>query len=103
MDTVLRSPMYNDLERPCLNRAELFFTPDNHVGRRWNPLPAKQLCHTCPHKDECLETALSANPPIHFGVWGGKDEDERKAILACRRGECHQTCAHFFREPQWRP
>lgn len=40
---------------------------------------AKGYCRTCPVSHECLEDALERAEP--FGVWGGLDEDERRALL----------------------
>lgn len=93
---VKKLPMYDDPDRPCLNKGELFFTPDRRG--RWDPMPAKRLCFRCPHQTECLETALASQPPMHFGVWGGLDEGERRVVLGCRRGECSSVCRHPYRE-----
>jgi WhiB family redox-sensing transcriptional regulator len=40
---------------------------------------AKQVCARCPVKDECLEYSLATRE--EFGIWGGLDEWERRAIL----------------------
>lgn len=37
----------------------------------------KQFCARCQVQPECLEHAMSL--PEHFGVWGGLDEEERRA------------------------
>lgn len=41
---------------------------------------AKAICAGCPIRVECLAHALAT--PELFGVWGGKDERERRRILA---------------------
>jgi WhiB family redox-sensing transcriptional regulator len=40
---------------------------------------AKQVCQGCPVIAECLADALDSR--IEFGVWGGKTERERRALL----------------------
>ncbi|WP_237074058.1 WhiB family transcriptional regulator [Mycobacteroides abscessus] len=39
---------------------------------------AKRICASCPVRIECLDQAISNDE--RFGVWGGKDYAERKAI-----------------------
>ena len=39
---------------------------------------AKAVCATCPVRRRCLEFAITTNQ--EYGVWGGADEDERRAI-----------------------
>ncbi|MDN3056911.1 WhiB family transcriptional regulator [Streptomyces sp. SRF1] len=43
---------------------------------------AKSYCQRCPVRPSCLAGALERREP--HGVWGGMDEDERRALL--RRG-----------------
>ena len=43
---------------------------------------AKEVCNTCPVKQECLEYALEAREA--YGIWGGLTELERKALLRKR-------------------
>lgn len=40
--------------------------------------PAKALCDECPARAQCLEFALATGE--RFGVWGGLDELERRAL-----------------------
>jgi len=91
-----KKSMYDDPYRPCLGKAEMFFSPERRGN--WNPLPAKILCYKCNHRDECLERALNSVPPAHFGVWGGLDEEQRRAVARCRKGECGEDCRHLYRE-----
>jgi WhiB family redox-sensing transcriptional regulator len=62
----------------------VFFHPDNERGpaRRTRQARAKQICGGCPVLMECREHALRTKEP--FGVWGGLDEDERRAIFSRR-------------------
>jgi WhiB family transcriptional regulator, redox-sensing transcriptional regulator len=39
---------------------------------------AKRVCATCPVRDECLAWALAHG--VTDGIWGGLDEDERRAL-----------------------
>lgn len=39
---------------------------------------AKEVCGECPARDDCLEYALETNQDS--GIWGGLDEEERRAI-----------------------
>ncbi|WP_433516477.1 WhiB family transcriptional regulator [Nonomuraea sp. CA-143628] len=39
---------------------------------------AKQVCRACEVRAQCLEYALGNN--IHFGVWGGLTERERRRL-----------------------
>jgi WhiB family transcriptional regulator, redox-sensing transcriptional regulator len=52
---------------------ELFFGTTASDERR-----AKAICNTCSVRRECLEAALAG--PIEFGVWGGLNERERRAL-----------------------
>lgn len=54
---------------------EIFFPPRGAAGP--NILhAAKQVCAQCPVCAECLEFAFAEH--IHFGVWGGLSERQRK-------------------------
>jgi len=44
---------------------------------------ARRLCNVCAVQSECLNYALEHG--IKFGVWGGKSERERRAVLRSRR------------------
>ena len=44
---------------------------------------AKLVCGQCPVAMQCLEFALRTNQ--EYGIWGGKDEDERRVIRRMRR------------------
>ncbi|NNN11221.1 MAG: WhiB family transcriptional regulator [Acidimicrobiaceae bacterium] len=44
---------------------------------------AKAFCTGCPVGELCLEFALRTNQ--EYGIWGGKDEEERRGIRRIRR------------------
>jgi WhiB family redox-sensing transcriptional regulator len=46
---------------------------------------AKRVCAACPVRTECLEYALEHREP--FGIFGGKTERQRRAILVDRERE----------------
>lgn len=45
---------------------------------------AKAICRQCPARDACLRWALESR--LAHGIAGGFDEDERRSMLADRRG-----------------
>jgi len=53
---------------------EVFFATRARAERR-----AKSICHRCPVKSECLAHALASR--VEFGVWGGMNWKERRAML----------------------
>ncbi len=61
---------------------ELFFAPEGTRGRprRDRADAAKAVCARCPVREACLIHALVAGED--YGVWGGLDELERKAVRA---------------------
>jgi len=68
---------------------EVFFP----VGTTGNALvaisAAKAVCDACDAKSECLEFALLTNQDS--GVWGGKSEEERRALRRVRRAAAAQA------------
>jgi len=66
-------------EAACLDTdANLFFpvgTTGNAVGQIE---AAKDVCRRCPVQDACLQFAFETNQEA--GIWGGKDEDERRRL-----------------------
>lgn len=58
--------------------ANLFF-PAGSTGVAILQLDAaKAVCRSCPVQDACLQFAFETNQEA--GVWGGKDEDERRRM-----------------------
>ncbi|MDX5568457.1 WhiB family transcriptional regulator [Streptomyces sp. ID05-04B] len=64
-------------EPDCLNDADLMFETNAA-----SVALAKSICAGCPVRPACLAWALDAGE--EYGVWGGKSEAERRAILRRR-------------------
>ena len=61
-----------------LTDANLFF-PAGTTGSAVDQIQAaKAVCRICPVQDDCLQFAFETNQ--ESGVWGGKDEDERRKL-----------------------
>jgi WhiB family transcriptional regulator, redox-sensing transcriptional regulator len=65
----------------CQGRDGLLFFPPKTGGS--NTDQALQICGTCVVADECLQHALTA--PEQYGVWGGKTEQELRAMRGLRK------------------
>lgn len=50
---------------------------------------AKAICRECPVQSQCLEFALRTSQD--YGVWGGRAEDERRAIRRSRRAAARRA------------
>lgn len=65
--------------------ASAFFAP-NYFEKRSEKsareAAAKMICARCPVREVCLEYALRIREP--HGVWGGRNEMERRALLRQR-------------------
>lgn len=57
---------------------ELFFPIGNTGPAILQIEEAKKVCQRCDVREQCLEWALEAKHD--HGVWGGKSEDERRAL-----------------------
>ena len=58
--------------------ANLFF-PTGSTGLAIDQIQsAKAVCRSCPVQDACLRFAFETNQEA--GIWGGKDEDERRRL-----------------------
>lgn len=62
-----------------------FFHPDAERGhaRAERVRRAKEICESCPVLQQCREHALAVIEP--YGIWGGLDESERRALRRGRR------------------
>ena len=78
-----RSASYNAddwrLEAACNAVGTEEFFPVGQTGDALHQTArAKLVCASCPVRVHCLEFAVTTNQ--EYGVWGGADEDERRAI-----------------------
>jgi len=67
----------------CRGHSTSIFYPEKENQRKFPPKiykSAKNICGTCPVAIDCLEWALE-NAEIKYGVWGGKNPNERKAMF----------------------
>ena len=65
----------------CLtSEPEVFFPIGNGGGALDEVSAAKAICAACAVLSECRDYALRTRQP--FGVWGGLDEEQRRAIWA---------------------
>lgn len=63
----------------CLDEdPELFFPIDDSGLSLMQTEDARQVCRACDVSAACLQWALEAGQD--FGIWGGKTEDERRAL-----------------------
>jgi WhiB family redox-sensing transcriptional regulator len=77
---------------PCQQTdPELFFPIER---KREAAMPAIRVCRHCPAIVDCLEWALETDQ--QHGIWGGKSENERRAIL--RRPDWRQQLADWRNE-----
>jgi WhiB family redox-sensing transcriptional regulator len=62
------------------------FFPVGSTGRAIEHIAtAKAICSACQVREECLEFALETSQG--FGIWGGRDEDERRRLRRTRLAE----------------
>jgi len=79
--TVGHLPVPITEERPwvvfaaCRDASADWFFPLDRAGEK----AAIAVCAGCPVQTECLDYALEARET--FGVWGGKSERQRRAML----------------------
>ena len=67
----------------CLRAEPETFFPIGKGGFALDEVSAaKAICATCAVLEQCREYALRSRQP--FGVWGGLDEEERRAVWAAQ-------------------
>ena len=66
----------------CHGEAAPFFAPEVEKpgDRQWREAQAKAICFECPVRPACLEYRLSVEQQLDGGMWGGKDELERRQL-----------------------
>jgi len=68
----------------CRGPQAVVFFPPPHFERkdekRERERRAKEICGQCPVRSACLDYAIGIRE--HHGIWGGLNEQERKALLA---------------------
>ena len=57
-------------------------------GRGESAEPARQICASCPVRQQCLEYALRHT--ITHGIWGGLAERDRRALRTRQAGAARQ-------------
>jgi WhiB family redox-sensing transcriptional regulator len=62
---------------------DLFFPIGRTNGLSPQAQQAKRICGACGVRAACLDYALAA--PSLTGIWGGTDEQERRALLRAAR------------------
>lgn len=62
---------------------DLFFPVGQGLLAARQAEKAKKVCRRCPVVDQCLSWALETVQ--EHGVWGGLDEEERRALTGARR------------------
>jgi WhiB family redox-sensing transcriptional regulator len=68
----------------CLGAEPELFFPIGSGGAAIDEITAaKAVCATCAVLDECRDYALRTRQP--FGVWGGLDEEQRRALWVTER------------------
>jgi WhiB family transcriptional regulator, redox-sensing transcriptional regulator len=73
------------LAAACRGRTDLFFAPDDsetRAERKQREALAKEVCGICEVRVQCLTEALYADE--RFGIWGGLNERERRALRRSR-------------------
>jgi len=77
----------SDQPTPCEEAPELFYSEAIGYQNALDTMRAKQLCRFCLVSKQCAAYALKAEEP--FGVWGGLDVYDRRALLRSS-GQPHQ-------------
>lgn len=76
----------------CLDEDPDLFFPVGSTGPALRQIEqAKTVCRTCRVMDTCREWALEAGTATEYGVWGGLDEAELRALK--RRNGRERTAA----------
>ena len=85
--------MWNPADSLDWQRDAICALPENRESAEWffsqefeDKYAAKNLCHSCPVRSDCLQWALEHKQI--WGIWGGRDEIEiRRALSVSFTGE----------------
>lgn len=77
--------------------ADLFYPAGTSAQHQPQIARAKDVCHACPVMQQCLTWALQTGEP--YGIFGGKDEDERRRLLGRRKRRV--AAPKRYSEPVW--
>jgi WhiB family redox-sensing transcriptional regulator len=58
---------------------EVFYGTEEHPLTHTERAQAKDICKKCPVQFNCLEHSLITRE--YWGIWGGLDERERRAVM----------------------
>ncbi len=87
LDAIRQATWNYEFWRPrarCKEYDPALFFPIGVTGQAIRQInEAKTVCTQCPVALQCLEFALRSNQ--EYGIWGGKDEEERRLIRRMRR------------------
>lgn len=66
----------------CRGHADLFFGPEieSLEARLTRETQAKAICWPCPVRIECLTFRLGIEQQLDGGIWGAKDELQRRQM-----------------------
>lgn len=82
VDTSGNDPAWRERAECLTTDPELHFPVGNTGPAAAQIIEAKAVCARCPVRAECLRWALATGQ--NHGVWGGRTEDERRAIIRGR-------------------
>lgn len=82
LDTSGNDPAWRDRAACRTTDPDLHFPVGDTGPAAAQIIDAKAVCARCPVRAECLRWALATGQ--NHGVWGGKTEDERRAIVRGR-------------------
>ena len=82
---------------------DLFFGADGErqPEREEREQYAKEICAACPIRTECLDYAISR--PEKYGIWGGRNEDERDGERRRRMRHANRESAKEQPKPAAKP
>lgn len=92
-------------EAACQGKPQRWWFPNSRdAAGALNKERAKEVCGSCPVREECLQFAITTHQ--EHGIWGGFDPDERKRqrrfrVIYC--SDCGRRFTWIPGEPTDRP